>query len=465
MKFEKKVEFMDVLNFSKRIMCSVGVLFFALQIFVDQSYARQTIVAVGEAELEKPVILFGQNALDSGLTVAEQSIVERFSGILKNDLSFYKHLIEVEAAQDESSKTFFVHPKYKEWAEDNKDYVVAISASKRGQGIVFALKLFSGSEGKVLLDKSVELKSSFPRKVAHEIADAIYQKVTGKKSFFLSEIVFIADKGLVQKNAPKELYIMDFDGYGTTQLTFHGGTAISPALSPDGRYIVYSLIAKKGRNKNIDLLVYDRITKKSRTVSHRPGMNSGAIFAQDGLSLYLTLSHRGNADIYKIDLQGKILHQITSKLADDVDPSINQQENLMAFLSGRSGKAMIHTLDPLGTEKSVKQIGFVGKFNATPRFSPDGSEIVFSSWKDENFDIFRIGQDGNNLVRLTKNSGSNEDPTFSSDGEFILFSSQQVLSSRKARQDLILMNRDGEILGNLTEKQGLGNCAGPRFSW
>jgi TolB protein len=91
---------------------------------------------------------------------------------------------------------------------------------------------------------------------------------------------------------------------------------------------------------------------------------------------------------------------------------------------------MIYTMDPSGVEKKVKRISYVGKFNAAPKFSPDGKYIAFSSWVDNRFDIYRIDSTGKNLVSLTKNFGSNEEPYFSPDGQFIVFTSQRVITSK-----------------------------------
>lgn len=131
----------------------------------------------------------------------------------------------------------------------------------------------------------------------------------------------------------------------------------------------------------------------------------------------------------------------------------------MSFLSNRSGRAHIYSIDPTGVENSVKRVSFVGQFNATPRFSPDGKEIVFTSWVDNSFDLYRISVDGNNLSRLTKDFGSNEEPVYSPDGEFIVFTSKKFISRNKSVQDLYIMNRDGEILGQLTKD--FGNCFSP----
>ena len=65
------------------------------------------------------------------------------------------------------------------------------------------------------------------------------------------------------------------------------------------------------------------------------------------------------------------------------------------------------------------------------------------------------------MVRLTKDFGSNEEPSYSPDGEFIIFSSKRVTGG-VATQDIYLMNREGEILGQLT--QGFGRCLTPRWT-
>jgi TolB protein len=232
-------------------------------------------------------------------------------------------------------------------------------------------------------------------------------------------------------------------------------------MSQDGHHLVYSLILNTNGKRNNNLYMMDLRTKESHVISSKDGINSGAIFLPGGKSIALTLTVSGNAEIYEMDLEGKNLRRITNHFASDVDPSITYDGKLMAFLSDRAGKAMIYTMDPNGEEKNVKRISFVGQFNATPRFSPDGKEIVFSSWLDNSFDLFRIGSDGSGLSRLTKDFGSNEDPSYSNDGEFIAFTSQRVISRVKADQNVYIMDRDGGILGAIT--QGFGNCISPRW--
>jgi TolB protein len=234
---------------------------------------------------------------------------------------------------------------------------------------------------------------------------------------------------------------------------------------------MYSVIESKWKQssrgtphkvKNLNVYIMDLATKKTTLISQLDGMNSGAVFSADGKDIYLTLSLAKNADIYKINLASKRRTKLTTHFLDDVDPHINKAGDLLTFLSGRSGKAMIYTMDPRGTEKNIKRISYVGRFNAAPRFSPDGAEIVFASWVDDLFDIYKIDSNGDNLVRLTKNSGSNEEPSFSPDGQFIVYSSQRVLSRKKAVQNIVIMNREGEIIKQITDNYGKSYT--PRWS-
>lgn len=283
----------------------------------------------------------------------------------------------------------------------------------------------------------------------------------GKDSIFRSKIVFVSDRNSRGSKTVKEIYMMDFDGKNVQQITNHGGIAIGPAMSQDGRWLVYSLISNSGGKRNNNLYLMDVHTKEAKIISQREGMNSGAVFMPGGKSIALTLTVSGNAEIYEMDLDTKNLRKITNHFSSDVDPSITYDGKLMTILSDRPGKAMIYTLDPNSEEKNVKRISFVGQFNATPRFSPDGREIVFASWLDNCFDIFRINADGSGLSRLTKDFGSNEDPTYSNDGEFVAFTSQRVISRVKADQNIYIMDKDGGILGAVTA--GFGNCISPRW--
>jgi TolB protein len=419
-----------------------------------------TVVAVGEATLEKDKMVFQDPYFQSSVTSAQKLAVQDFVKLIKNDFSFYqKKFFLVESAPNNTS--YRPPTNYDYWNGKGVRFLGTVSAEKSGENIKITTILEDIKTHKQVYNANTVTSIVNLRKNGHEISNAIYKQIVGKDSIFKSKIIFVSDRNTRGSKTVKEVYMMDFDGKNVSQITSHGGIAISPSMSSDGNHLVYSLISNSNGKRNNNLYLMDLKTKESHVISSKDGINSGAIFLPGGKSIALTLTVSGNAEIYEMDLEGKNLRKITNHFASDVDPSITKDGKLMTFLSDRAGKAMIYTMDPNSEEKNVKRISFVGQFNATPRFSPDGQDIVFSSWLDNSFDLFRIGPDGSGLVRLTKDFGSNEDPSYSNDGEFIAFTSQRVISRVKADQNIYIMDRDGGILGAIT--QGFGNCISPRW--
>ncbi len=430
--------------------------------------AQDAVIAVGNAEQDKDKIVIDDPEMKS-MAGTQKTLALEAVDILRNDFIFYKHKFNT-IDYSEKGKMSYSSPELDKWSGSGISYFIASSIVSASGGIEVSVKVWSVTGKKNILTQTVKMSQSNVRSQGHKLADAIYRSITGKASVFNSKIAFVSDRTSRVKDIEKELYLMDFDGRRVEKLTDFNSVVISPQIAPDNSKIMFSLIAthrEVTRNKvksikNIDLMSYDFQTKKYSTISDRPGINSGAIFSHKGDVIYLTLTTSGNADIYEMNLSSHQLRKITTHHGEDVDPSITRDGNLMSFLSSRPGRAHIYTMDPQGTEKDVKRISFVGQFNATPRFSPDGKEIVFTSWVDNGFDLYKIDSMGNNLVRLTKDFGSNEEPVFSPDGEFIVFTSKRIISRTKAVQDVYIMNREGEILGQLT--QDFGRCFSPQWT-
>jgi TolB protein len=441
-----------------KIFALLALLLLSTQVFAENE--GLAYVAVGEATLEKDKMVIQDPYMSGALTAAQKSAATELVKVLRNDFSFYqKKFFLVEAA---ANNTSIRQPtNYEYWNSKGVRYLGTASVEKSGENMKVTVVFEDIKNRKQIYNTPMTVSIANMRKNGHEMANAVYKHIVGKNSIFTSKITFISDRNSRGKKTVKEVYMMDFDGKNVSQITNHGGIVMSPTMSADGHYLVYSLISNSGKKRNNDLYMMDMRTKDTKIISSKEGVNSGAVFLTGGKSIALTLTVSGNAEIYEMNLDTQETRKITNHFASDVDPSITADGTLMTFLSDRPGKAMIYTLDPRGTEKDVKRISFVGQFNATPRFSPDGKEIVFSSWLDNSFDLFRISADGQGLSRLTKDFGSNEDPTYSNDGEFIAFTSQRVISRTKIDQNIYIMDRDGGVLGAITA--GFGNCISPRW--
>jgi TolB protein len=437
-------------------------------VFQFSLFAQDAVIAVGQAEQDKDKFVIDDPELIN-LTGEQKRLSAELVEILRNDFIFYKHKFNTVDYLDKG-KNSYSYPDVTKWQANGISYFVAGKMENGpGESIDAHFKVWSVLGKKEIYSGKYRVEKAALRATAHQIADTLYRSITGKASIFNAKIFFVSDR-TSGKEIEKELYIMDFDGRRVDKLTDFNSVVLSPSIAPDNSKIIFSVIAQKrefanNRSriiKNIDLKMLSLKTKKITTISDRPGINSGAIFGSSLDVIYLTMSYGGNADIYEMNINSGKMRKMTSHHGDDVDPSITNDGTLMTFLSNRPGRAHIYTLNPAETEKDVKRISFVGQFNATPRFSPDGKEIVFTSWVDNGFDLYRISADGNNLARLTKDFGSNEEPSYSPDGEFIIFSSKKMAGRRKAVQNIYIMNREGEILGQLT--QDFGHCLSPQWT-
>ncbi|MBF0300624.1 MAG: PD40 domain-containing protein [Oligoflexia bacterium] len=446
---------------------------FGINAHAEEKNSNVNIIPIGDATLEKEKISIVPPFTDSSFAANASKLLDNFQSLLLNDFAFYqnKFLVpnynELSKSGDKYNLShLFNSPNFELWKQKKSDYLIHIKGvSNTGSTLKINILAFDVKKAKQIYQNTIAITDSNYRKEGHKITNDIYKIITGKESIFTSQIVFVSDRGSNYSKGEviKELYITDFDGNNTTKLTNHQGVVISPMISKDKNLILYSLIKNiKGKKKNIDLYLLDLKSQNTRPISTFDGINSGAVFLPDGENIALTLTKHGNADIFIMNIKTKNLRQITKHPSEDVDPSTSHDGKLMTFLSGRAGHAMIYICDPSGLEKDVKRVSYVGEFHATPRFSPDGKEIVFSSWVDNNFDIFRIDTEGKVLHRLTKNFGSCEEPSFSSDNQFIVFSSKRNITKKTIVQDLYIMDRDGEIIGAITHN--IGNCTSPRWS-
>jgi len=87
--------------------------------------------------------------------------------------------------------------------------------------------------------------------------------------------------------------------------------------------------------------------------------------------------------------------------------------------------------------------------DCNPSFSPDGQWVVFTSRRDGSADIYRVHRDGTGLERLTNHVAFDDQAVVSPDGKQIAF-----VSSRTGQADIWLLNLRSRQLTNLTHHPG-----------
>jgi TolB protein len=162
----------------------------------------------------------------------------------------------------------------------------------------------------------------------------------------------------------------------------------------------------------------------------------------------------GNPEIYIMQADGSNLLRLTNDPAFDDSPALSPDGSQVVFLSARDDpdptfpelKYEIYLVDSDG--QNLRRLTETETGEDHPAWSPDGSKIIFDAdyGGDGFYEIYTIDLDGTNLTRLTGNAANDQFADWSPDGQQIAFS-----SNRNGNWDIFVMNADGSNQQALTD--------------
>ncbi|TAJ09082.1 MAG: Tol-Pal system beta propeller repeat protein TolB [Nitrospirae bacterium] len=274
------------------------------------------------------------------------------------------------------------------------------------------------------------------RQMAHRLADELVYRYTGEPGIAKTKIAFVSEQG-----GSRELYVMDYDGYGPRQVTADGFLSLMPRWSLDRRHIVFTTY--RSRTKQ-DIDAIELATGKRATLVSMPGLNITPAFSPDGTDLAFASSNEGNAEIYKLSLRTKTLTRLTVNNGGDLSPAWAPSGRELAFVSDRGGSPQIYLMSVDGS--NVRRLTFEGDHNAAPAWSPRGNWIAYvCRGQDRQYKLCLISPDGQKRIQITSGQGVDDSPSWSPDGRHLVFS-----STAEGKSHIYMINSDGTDLERLT---------------
>lgn len=162
-------------------------------------------------------------------------------------------------------------------------------------------------------------------------------------------------------------------------------------------------------------------------------------------------------ELFSVNPDGTGTTRLMSNLNSDFSPRYSADGEKVAWVRDNQ----IWTMNADGSNQ-VGPLTSLGTNTFMGDWSPDGTQLVFQSNRDGNFEVYKMNADGSNQVNLTNNAttGANSDsqPAWSPDGTKIAFQ-----SNRDGNPNIHVMNADGTNVVNLTGSSPAEESA-PRWS-
>jgi len=335
--------------------------------------------------------------------------------------------------------------RFATWRLLKQDYITVGRISDAGNGLVKVdYELWDVNKQQNLLAQSFTAPVGDLRGVAHQIADQIYEKITGVRGAFWTRIAYVTAVGL-GNNTTYSLIVADSDGYNPQVVARSRESLLSPAWSPDGRKIAY--VSFESGNSNI--YVQDITTGSRQLVeAHAKGINGAPAWSPDGTKLAVSLSYVGNPEIFVLDLATHKETRLTNNLAIDTEPDWSPDGQSIYFTSDRSGRPQIYKMPATGG--APERVSFQGQNNAEADISYDGKQIAMVQG---NGNVYRIAVMDNSLggqVRFLSPGPIDESPSFAPNASMLLYAATEgrrgvlyaVSADGMVRQRLVLSDGD-----------------------
>jgi TolB protein len=308
---------------------------------------------------------------------------------------------------------------YRSWRQVGAQWVIKTEYRmiSKGRGQVFTFRLYDAINKRFMLGKRYRSSPQLLRRVLHRFADEMVLQLTGKRGIAETQIAFLA-----QEEGVKEIYLIDFDGYNLKKLTRDNTVNLSPAWSPDGKWIVYTSYAAR----NPDLVMINTEGEKRQTLNRFQGLNAAPAWSPDMEKIAFVLSRDQNSEIYLLKKNRK-LQRLTRHFNIDTSPTWSPDGKKIAFTSDRSGAAapQIYIMDAeKGDSGKITRISFGTSYNDNPSWSPSGDKIAYTSLVGRKFQISVYDLEAHKSRVVTTDTGSAEKPSWSPDGRFIVYRKQ-----------------------------------------
>jgi Tol biopolymer transport system component len=130
----------------------------------------------------------------------------------------------------------------------------------------------------------------------------------------------------------------------------------------------------------------------------------------DGGEIAFESAHRGNREIFLMDIPRRLAVNLTRHQGQDCCPAWLGDGDELAFVSWRGGQAATYVMRADGRRQRWYSAGSLTQFG--PGWSPDRQRVTFQYFENGNWEVYVRNADGSGLERLTENTVDDTTPAW-----------------------------------------------------
>ena len=274
------------------------------------------------------------------------------------------------------------------------------------------------------------------RRLAHQIADMIYAKLTGKNGSFASRIAYV-----LKTPGRHQLQVADSDGYGAQTVLASRQPIMSPKWSPDGSKLAYVSF----ENEKPVVYVHELATGKRWQAANFTGSNSAPGWSPDGRQLAVVLTKDYGSQIYLVNVDGSNPRRLTQTGEINTEPSFTPDGRNIIFTSDRGGSPQIYRMSVSGGD--VVRLTNSGPYNASAKLSPDGRSMTYIT-RSNGYRVAIMDLASRQSMVLT-DTNADDSPSFAPNSQMILYETDVG-----RRGQLAIVSADGRVKQRLKAQGG-----------
>jgi TolB protein len=381
--------------------------------------------------------------LQSQQAAFDSSYLQQLETVLEYDLNHEGHLQVCQRTPEkerllqlkENSAAFDIVS----WKQMGIPYAIRWQISQR----TLSLSLFTAKTGSIKSFTDLQLTGdlSVDRRQVHKLADAISRALFNKEGVANTRILFayqIKNPRPDGKEWVSEIWECDWDGANLRQITHENSYCVTPILIPHsprfsndrflyvsykmGQPKIYIASLKEGHGERLIELQGNQLLP---AVSPQRDKIAFICDAAGRTDLFLQPFHSDTREL------GKPIQLYSHPRSTQASPTFSPDGSQLAFVSDKDGGVRIYVIPAVASSKrsNARMISKINRENSCPSWSPDGTKLAYSAKTNGIRQIWIYDFASDEESQLTFGNGNKENPCWAPDSQHIVFNSTDNDSS------------------------------------